>query len=253
MSEEITNVSPEVVEPETTPENTPETPAEEGANAQAEQTPEVAAPEPQVKTKPKQSAEENAAFAAMRRQLEAERKEKAKYQSLVESLQKGLKHQGYDGPVEDIAARINAEALGITPEEYKAQLEADEKTRADLEIMIARLEEYERRERERQLEDDLKAIKKAFPDVKASSVHELGDKFLGIMATGTVDAVTAYRIVRESEAKPKPPSTGSLKSSGSAADKEFFTNEELDRLTPEQLDNPKILDKALKSLARLGK
>ena len=49
---------------------------------------------------------------------------------------------------------------------------------------------------------------------------------------------------------PKPASVGSISGSGTA-ESEFFTSEELDKLTPRQLDDPKIMEKAMRSMARL--
>jgi hypothetical protein len=37
-----------------------------------------------------------------------------------------------------------------------------------------------------------------------------------------------------------------------APEREFFTSEELDQLTPKQLDDPNIFEKAMRSLSRLG-
>lgn len=240
MDEIISNVSPEVVAPET------DTPAAETGVTQE-------TPAPSEPAKPKQTAEENAAFAAMRRQLEAERKEKARLESLVNGFKSGLKPQGYDGNDEDIVAKLNAEAQGVSVDEYKTQMRKAEAERSREAELKAKLDEYERKEQERQLTDDLNAIKKAFPDVKAASVWELGDKYIALMRTGEVDALTAYRAIREAEAKPAPPSIGSVKSTPVQAEKEFYTSEEVDQLTPKQLDDPKIMQKVMASMTKWKK
>ena len=43
---------------------------------------------------------------------------------------------------------------------------------------------------------------------------------------------------------------GSMKNSDSKVEKEFFTPEEVDRLRPEDYDNPKIMEKVRKSMLR---
>lgn len=234
MDDNNINVSPDVVEPEATP-------AAETGVTQVD-------PAPSEVAKPKQTAEENAAFAAMRRALEAERKEKSRLETLVNGFKSGLKPQGYDGEDEDIVAKLNAEAQGVSVEDYKKQMREAEAARTKEQELAAKLQEYQQKEQERQLAEDLKAIKAAFPDVKAGSVWELGDEFISIMQTGKVDAVKAYKIVREDN--PAPPSIGSVKSASVQAEKDFFTSDEVDQLTPKQLDDPKILQKVMQSMTK---
>ena len=47
-------------------------------------------------------------------------------------------------------------------------------------------------------------------------------------------------------------SPGSVTGHGAGAEKEFFTSEELDRLSQKDLENPAIFDKAMKSLKKIG-
>lgn len=243
MDEIISNALPEVVAPET---------ADTSPAADTGVTQET--PAPSEPAKPKQTAEDNAAFAAMRRALEAERKEKARLESLVSGFKSGLKPQGYDGNDEDIVAKLNAEAQGVSIDEYKAQMRKAEAERSKEADLKAKLEEYERKDQERQLADDLNAIKKAFPDVKASTVWELGDKYVALMRTGEVDAVTAYRAIREADVKPAPPSIGSVKSTAAVVDKEFYTKDELEAIAknPDKLKNEAVQKKAWNSIFKNG-
>jgi len=48
-------------------------------------------------------------------------------------------------------------------------------------------------------------------------------------------------------------SPGGVSGKAEAPEREFFTSEELDQLTPEQLDDPNIFEKAMRSLSRLGR
>jgi hypothetical protein len=47
-------------------------------------------------------------------------------------------------------------------------------------------------------------------------------------------------------------SPGGVSGKAETPEKEFFTGEELDKLTPKQLDDPNIFEKAMRSLSRLG-
>ena len=47
-------------------------------------------------------------------------------------------------------------------------------------------------------------------------------------------------------------SPGGVSGKAETPEKEFFTSEELDKLTPKQLDDPNIFEKAMRSLSRLG-
>lgn len=47
-------------------------------------------------------------------------------------------------------------------------------------------------------------------------------------------------------------SPGGVSGKAETPEKEFFTSEEIDKLTPKQLDDPNIFEKAMRSLSRLG-
>jgi len=47
-------------------------------------------------------------------------------------------------------------------------------------------------------------------------------------------------------------SPGGVSGKAKAPEREFFTSDELDKLTPKQLDDPNIFEKAMRSLSRLG-
>lgn len=82
---------------------------------------------------------------------------------------------------------------------------------------------------------DFKSFKEKFSsDVGISEIYELYQKV--------------------NTKKEKPSSPGSVKSTTTNKDeKEFFTSKELDQLTEKDLDNPKILEKAIKSMSKLGR
>ena len=47
-------------------------------------------------------------------------------------------------------------------------------------------------------------------------------------------------------------SPGGVSGKAETPEREFFTSEEIDKLTPKQLDDPNIFEKAMRSLSRLG-
>lgn len=115
-------------------------------------------------------------------------------------------------------------------------------------------EALRRREVERVFADDLAEIRKAYPEERAKEVGDLGQDFLRLRAAGvgTLAAFEAARALKERRLGLRPPSTGSVKSA-SAPRQDYFTEGELDRLSKKELDDPKVLQKAIASLARLGK
>lgn len=100
---------------------------------------------------------------------------------------------------------------------------------------------------------DLAAVKAAHPEVAADSCRALGTRFFALMATGMLDPVTAYEAVLAYEkrrAGPQaPPAIGAVTGTG-GQDKEFYTPEEVDRLSSRQLKDKKTLDRIIRSMTR---
>ena len=218
--------------------------------------------EPVVDEQPKvQTREQNRQQAAMRRSRENDlQKQLEMANASASKLMEALKGYGYTGTAEEVAAQVFAAQQGITYEEYQAQQEADSKRlkemmQADPEYlaMKQKADLYEQEAFNRVFKDDLAAIKKAFPDVKAKSVEDLGDMFTALRANG-IDAVTAYAAInkgQEATKKPTPPVMGAINQT--PAEKEFYTSEELDRLTKKDLEDPVKYARAMKSLPWVGR
>ena len=226
---------PERAAPESAPESAPE-------ESRAEDPPEAP-----VQTETGRAGgsgrdyERDKAFARMRREAEAARREAA-------VLRAAMERAGITGPPEHVADRVVAMATGKTEAEARAEREAANAERKAVEEVRLLKEEL----RERYFKDDMALLKKAHPEVTAAHPSELGEDFLRLRASG-VDPVVAYEAIRlseESKKTPPPPTPGSMKTGGGAESRDYFTEEELGRLTDKQLDNPKILEKALKSLSR---
>ncbi|MEL7569443.1 MAG: hypothetical protein AAGU14_02670 [Eubacteriaceae bacterium] len=109
--------------------------------------------------------------------------------------------------------------------------------------------------REGIFKSDLDEIKSAFPEVKADSVFDLGDDFVALMQTGKVEPVAAYAACLQMQSlgkKEKPISMGGVKSS-SAAEKDYYSPDEVDRLPKSAYDNPKVMDRIRRSMPKWNK
>ena len=231
---------------------------------EAEGTPEVTEAEPAAKAP--QTQEENHQFAELRRRYEAERaqerREAEQQRARLDRLMGVLKNHGYPEDPEQAADMIAAQQEGMTLEQYQARQAAD---RQRVEAMFqndprylqmqqseARLrEENNRNIRER----DAAEINAAFPEANVKDPRELGPRFVAMMRAGmsAVDAYAAMQLANKATQKPAPPEMGPVNGT-SSQDHEFFSNDELDGLTVEQLvKNPKLLDKANNSLKTLLK
>ena len=80
-------------------------------------------------------------------------------------------------------------------------------------------------------------------DRTSSLMGALHDPILGLRCTPS-----------EKDEKPNqfPQDIGAVNSS-SSKEKDFYTSAEIDKLTSKELDDPKIFDRVMKSLAKLGR
>ena len=97
---------------------------------------------------------------------------------------------------------------------------------------------------------DLADIQKADPTVE--SLYDLGDDFLRLVECG-IDPLKAYFALKESADSKKVKRPPSLKPMDTASFNQnpYYSSKELDRLTPRDLENPKIFKKAMESLKKL--
>ena len=203
--------------------------------------------------KPQQTPEENAKFAEFRRKAEMAEREAQRIKAENERLMGALKGYGYEGTPEQIADLLMAQSTGMTPEEARAQREAEEQRIAQETMSKRELELYKSMVIETMKEKDLNSIKAAYPDVKASKIEELGETFVKIFNTGQLSAVEAYeaaKVLDQRNTKPTPPAIGAVNSQGSG-EKDFYTPAEVDRLTDADYDrNPKLMEIVRKSMLK---
>lgn len=178
--------------------------------------------------------------------------ELAKYKN----LEKVLKDSGYKGNnAQELAYEIMAQNEGISIEEARR---AEQLKQAEQRRLINESPEVIKAKeiiKQAALDNDLKMIKQAYPDVDVQSPLELGETFISLMATGRIDALTAYEAqlaMENRNKKPVPPSTGDIKTTGSA-EKDYFTSAEVDKLPESAYDDPKIMKKIRASMLRWKK
>ena len=263
---ETLNTVNEVQEPVVEAQNPEEaTSAEEpGSGPEGTGTPgqEAQPPGEGAAAQPPQSPEDNSRFAAIRRQYEAqlhqEQAQREQAQQAQEKLLQALGPYGYTGSPEEIADQIEAQRSGVSVEQVRANREAEEaRIRKAMErdpayrAAQAQAEQYRQMVFQTAYQRDMEAINKAYPDAKIKALDDLGPDFAAMRAGG-VSALAAYAAIRqakEATAKPLPPEMGAVNAAG-GKEKDYYSPEEADRLTPEQLDDPKVMATVMKSMTK---
>lgn len=107
---------------------------------------------------------------------------------------------------------------------------------------------YRARDIEWTIAQDIAAVNAAFPEVGLKSMDDLGGQFMALRAAGITDPVLCWCAAREvakQKKKPSPGSPGSMFSSVDTSGGEFFTPQEVDSMSREQVK--KHYDKIIKS------
>lgn len=212
--------------------------AEPAVNEQSQQT-------QSVKT------EKDSYFADMRRKQELDRMREtnAQLQQQLTAAQQAFSSYFDGGTLQEQMDFALAQTRGVDVSEIKAEREEQDR--------VSRLENqlkfYQEREIEKRMEDDLKEIQAIDPTV--TSLDDLPKTFLALRFNKDVpmsakEAFLASKTILQQTKQPKPASTGSMTSTGKV-EREFYTSDELDSLTNEQLKDPVIYAKAMKSLLKL--
>lgn len=106
--------------------------------------------------------------------------------------------------------------------------------------------------REYRMADELRTLQQHDPTANLTAITELGEDYAKLRRAG-VSAVAAYEAVKYRRAKGEiPPDTGAL-GSDRAQEKEFYTPEEVDRLSSRELDDPKIMERVMRSMTKWKK
>lgn len=238
-----------VVDPQTEPAA-----AAENAENQQQQAAEGTSIQQPSENKKAQSAGKNTYYASLRKKADAYDGVSGGIMGLARA--KGLQPKDAAEAIE----MLEADAKGVTLEVYRkektdAEAQLEQQVReSNLYKELEQRAESDRADAEayrvnRQMQADLQAIREVDPTVE--SLESLGDEFKEFVASG-MSGLNAYYAVKGRQAVQNaamPPVTGEL---GGATDNDrVYTSEELDRLTDKDLDDPKVFEKALRSLTKL--
>ena len=193
----------------------------------------------------------DAAFARMRRELEESRRTGEVLKQQNERFKKVLEPFGFKGETaDDIADMAQAHFEGRSVEDVRSAREAEEREKEEIRTLKAENTAFKQREAQRVFEEDLRTLRKLDPKIK--SIDEMGRDFFVLRAQGvsTEVAYNAIRGAREAEKVVPPQKIGRINAQ-TKAEKDYYSGDELDRLTAEQLDDPRVLERAIRSMTKL--
>ena len=234
--------SQEVAEPET----------EELESAESQ---EVAEPEESenstesTEEQPSGRTEADAAFAEMRRRIQELESQNSDLERRNGAMSGALSRYFEGENDDDLIINANAYADERDPAEYREQYERD----LELERLQAQNSALEEQlmdaEVNRLMREGLREVQAIDPNIK--SLEELGDSFVDFIAAGlsTEDAYWAVQAKERSTKVLAPDAIGKV--ADTKSERDYFTSEELDALTDEDLNDDAIYEKAMRSLQRL--
>ena len=181
--------------------------------------------------------EQDAAWARMRRESEQARAEAEAARRELEELKAAqeARQETYSrltGSDNGEIAAI-AEATGMSEDEVIAEMQAaEESVRKDM--RIAELEEQMTNiEAERLMQADLAELRKIDPTLK--SLEDLGDGYIEYVASGLSPERAYWAIKAEQMAHQAKPPVEVGKVATGTAEKDYYTDAEIDAMSPEQL------------------
>lgn len=206
-----------------------------------------------------QSKEDNTRFKQMRQRMEELQRENARYREMAKTARETVGISSEDA--DDLRREMIAQREGVSADIIRSREESEQrriadavKSSPDFVKQQRELEYYRNIAAQHQRDTDLAELKAKFPADNVESIEALGEQFAKLRLAG-VDNLTAYAAVRatkQATAKPVPPDTGAVGNAGSQ-ERDYYTPEEVDKLTPKQLDDPKIMDKVMKSMTKWKK
>lgn len=240
MMEENINESAEIQEVAD-----PETDSLAGAEEQEVAEPDTAESSTEVAEEPThQRTEMDAAFAEMRRQNQQLEREARMMREALSTYFEGE-------TAEELSINANAYAQQRDPDEYRAEWEKQQDYERAIQENETLKEQMLELEVDRRMESALRTIQEIDPSVK--SLDELGESFVNMIAAGLSDKEAYYAtLAMNSKEKVFAPSPIG-KVSDNRVERDYYTSEEIDNLTDEELDDPKIWEKVMKSMDLLGK
>lgn len=216
----------EVADPESSEEETPESDTEESGRTEAD-----------------------AAFAEMRRRIAELEGENADLERRNGEMHGALSRYFEGSDDEELIINAHAYADERDPDDYRQEYERNrelESLRAENEGLKEMLTDAEVG---RLMQEGLREVQALDPSIK--SLDELGEVFADFIASGldTKKAYYATLAYNDNEKIYAPNAIGKV--ADTKSERDYFTSEELDALTDEELDDDKIFAKAMRSLERL--
>ena len=223
----------------------PETDSLAGAEEQEVAAPDTAESSNQVAEEPThQRTEMDAAFAEMRRQNQQLEREARMMREALSTYFEGE-------TAEELSINANAYAKQVDPDEYRAEWQKQQEyENAIQENEFLRTQMLEM-EIDRRMEEGLREVQAIDPNIK--SLDELGEPFVKMIGAGltTKEAYYATLAMNNKEKVFAPSPIGKV--SDNCIERDYYTSEEIDNLTDEELDDPVIWEKVMKSMSLLGK
>ena len=193
-------------------------------------------------TESARKTESDAAFAEMRRTNKA--LEKANKQ-----MREALSRYFEGETDEELSINALAYAEQRDPEEYRDEYER----REELESLQEENEDLKAQlltaQAERMMREDLAVIQEINPDIK--SLDDVGESFLKMRLEGGLSVKEAYYACKAMELQEKviaPDAIGRV--SDNRTERDYYTPKEVDALTDEELDDPDVWAKVMKSMER---
>lgn len=223
----------------------PETDSLAGAEEQEVAAPDTAESSTEVEEEPThQRTEMDAAFAEMRRQNQQLERE-------AKMMREALSNYFEGETAEELSINANAYAQQRDPDEYRQEWEKQQ----DYERAIQENESLKNQmlelEVDRMMREGLREVQEIDPNIK--SLEELGEPFVKMIAAGltTKEAYYATLAINSKEKVFAPDPIGRV--SDNRIERDYYTSEEIDNLTDEELDDPVIWEKVMRSMDLLGK
>lgn len=212
-------------------------PTEEVTGVEEQETAEPVSEETVEEPEESGKTEEDAAWARMRREAEQARKDAEAAQKELAELK--AKEEARESTYSRLTGSDNgdiaaiAEATGMSEDEVIAEIEAAQES-AQKDLLIEQLQnQVTSIEAERMMQADLEAIRKVDPSLK--SLDDLGEGYIDYIAAG-LDPVKAYWAIKaEEQANHATPPKEIGKVETSSAEKDYYTEAEIDAMSSEEL------------------
>ena len=222
----------------------PETEALAGAEEQEVAAPDTAEDATEVAQQTHQRTEMDAAFAEMRRKNEQLEREARMMRDALSVYFEG-------DTAEELSINANAYAQKRDPDEYRVEWEKQQDYERAIQENETLRNQMLEMEIDRRMDEALRTIREIDPSVK--SLDELGESFVKMIAAGLSDKEAYYAtLAMKSKEKVLAPSAIG-KVSDNRIERDYYTSEEIDNLTDEELDDPVIWEKVMKSMDLLGR